>query len=358
LHLRIPVLATIAICLAATGSAHATSFTCEPDPDSYDCVVLTKGWRDVTSLTYCFPTTNRTIEFTGGAPSADGFPLPPAWVPIVKSAAAVWNSTEGIRVNLVASDCSAKTDVEIRGFSGKHWKDGHATGLGGCYTFDGGPDDGFCAPPDGYVLISTDVPVNDDYATWNLRTVVHELGHVLGLGHPCDTRCHGPVMSYGSCTDRHRDCRTEPNGDDIAGIQIIYGWHAAGGCDLLGQQVRYTGTDLLGGLTAKVAGHDVGDAGREATSAVDRLVGGAGSRVRPIAAYALADPPPGVGDPVAGALRAVIQLGQPNVNAARMLDTYGGSIDGELVWALGRIGYGGVAPDASPAVACLPGADS
>jgi len=337
---------TIAAILAAvlamsSQPAEATARQCEPAQDSYDCLIIAEyrnGWRNVTSLTYCYPRSDWTMTYSNGEKTY-GSPLPAAYRSYVDAAANVWSDTPGLRVSLVPAACSSRTDIRVYGFHGRA-KD--AAGEAGCFA-DGKR---YCRAGSGFVFLSVDDPADDKHAKALLHASIHEFGHVLGLDHPCDHLCGGPVMSYGSCRNTE-DCSTLPDYNDVVGLQLVYGWpDTSGGCEVSGHLVR------AGSPPVQVNLSDLTDRLGSLNHLLDD---------RPTVAGALPPArrwlPPAAdgGDVVAGAANLVARLADQRVDAYGTLDAMGGSLARGVYWLAGEIGAGGAVPALPDPVRCVAG---
>ncbi|HSW37281.1 MAG TPA: hypothetical protein VLG37_02835 [Candidatus Saccharimonadales bacterium] len=253
------ILATLVLGLGMVQPALADTARCRPDGGPYDCQVMSeypRGWHNVTSLTYCFPTKNKVLKWANG--NHQGYPLPATYQDHVNAGANTWSTTPGLQVKLSPTACTSKTDIRIYAVHLGN-KAGGELGSGACASYDSGPENDYCAANAGQMEFNIDVPSNDSTATVWLHATIHEFGHVLGLQHPmaspCNNKCGGPVMSYGSCPGWN-DCSDAPNYDDIAGIQQVYRWPASpnggGGCNLLTTTGTSSSTGIQSYLTDPV----------------------------------------------------------------------------------------------------------
>jgi len=109
---------------------------------------------------------------------------------------------------------------------------GGVVGLGGpgLSSFEGSfkGDSDYYAPDSGNVWVRARTGSAGCYSSTAFKnTVLHELGHTLGLGHPDQAASiHSTACPFATCTAVMRSSltgATTPQGDDIAGIQWYYG---------------------------------------------------------------------------------------------------------------------------------------
>ncbi|HSW37279.1 MAG TPA: matrixin family metalloprotease [Candidatus Saccharimonadales bacterium] len=323
---------------------------CEPAQNSYHCLIMNYkwGWHNVTSLTYCFPQRDHTTYNSDGSHTY-GSALPADRMASVKAAANIWNDNPKIAVKLTATSCSAKTDIQVYAYH-----DG-ADGYGGIASCTNDGKD-WCYAGSGLIHLNIDIPNSKDNAQYLLHTAVHEFGHVLGLAHPCNNTCKGPVMSYATCPDSSH-CPATPNNDDIVGIQVVYGWTPGGGgtCDLLipadSSTSISTQTYLTDPLLTTTPLPTIPDPGTLVPAlpnstvltsplptlnstltvpSMDDLVYGTDYIRDPEEKGPVA--PPITGDAVSGALDMVNRLADPSVDAYATLEATGGSLSNEIQW--------------------------
>ncbi|HSW37275.1 MAG TPA: matrixin family metalloprotease [Candidatus Saccharimonadales bacterium] len=354
------LVATIMLLLGSIQPALADTARCRPDGGPYDCKLMDfkNGWRNVTSLTYCFPTSERTIETSYG--KMQGYPLPADYQKNVNSGAHIWSTTPGLQVKLAVSGCTSKTDIRIYAV---HMGSGQRgiVGLGGCSV----DSSKYCQPGSGQIEVNIDQPNNDAHAQFWLNEAVHEFGHVLGLAHPCDNKCVGPVMSYATCPSAD-NCPADPNYDDIAGIQQVYRWPATsnggGGCNLVSATDTSTTTHTY--LTDPVIGTTplptIPDPGSFVPSLYDPITSGLLPTIGTTYPVTVPDTsgltsmveglvddggpnslvtvdtptvmPPAGGSVIDGALSIVARLADPRIDAYETLAANGGTIRNEMDW--------------------------
>ena len=153
---------------------------------------------------------NREITVSNGAPAYDR---------AVATAIRVWNRAR-VGVRLVRAR-DARARVLIR------YGRGRGGGLSGCEGVNGAAVIGYPGP--GYAAMVTSVRRNCRSERLRVATAVHELGHVLGLGHD-DRRC-AAMNSRVSLDGRPAMCRARAaasirrsllSGDDIRGARALY----------------------------------------------------------------------------------------------------------------------------------------
>lgn len=194
------------------------SFTFAPAPLAH--AWRREAWRQED------PTVTYRIQTTGAN-------AVPEWlIPTIESATDTWSSTATPLV--VGNFGSAPRDATVATYS---LPEAGRLGTGGCYRWDG--NTGICDPGQGFVNLNLYPYTNyrrleKTTPRLNRWVVMHEFGHVFGLGHSYGTQS---VMSYSSCPDEAQ-CTTQPSYDDVYGINQIYpqDWYEDGsgaGCSVV-----------------------------------------------------------------------------------------------------------------------------
>ncbi len=236
--------------LLALLAATTVAIPLAPAHAGYEYVLLDSAFPNPTTLTVCrYLGPRQTWPVDGKSYSA----LSADWWEAIKVAANIWSDTPGVPVTITTVDeCTTRRPSDIIAWSG--YEEGK-TDRGRYGVWAGS---GWCAiVADDHDRVWTNnvcpnkehaavVGLNDWYPTgkpgdavfrWATSVAVHELGHVFGLGHPCNLKCVGPIMSYATCphSDGSKCTGWVPNADDRAGMRRLYygsDSSSGGGCTL------------------------------------------------------------------------------------------------------------------------------
>lgn len=188
------------------------------------------------SMTYCYGASNWDYTFTndkGYSETYHGFPPPSSLDDYIEAGPDTWASQPGVHAKFTfVGACDIKhNDADIWVF-GIHGKENHIGGAAVCWKAGKGD---WCKRDVVWITDDHEMTTARGHA-YMVSAAVHEFGHVLGLSHPCQSTCYGPIMSYYSCAHSpDGSCVTAPSYADIVGVQLIYGWHdtPGGGCDVV-----------------------------------------------------------------------------------------------------------------------------